>query len=115
MVIGMPLVFLLVLLMAQTALYFHATHIAQATATHALAATRVENGSVAVGESEGQYVLAQLGRSLQDARVVATRGSDRAEVQVSGAAVMVIPFMHIQVRARAAGPVEVFAGGGAAP
>lgn len=110
MTIGMPIVFLLVLTLAQTALYFHAAHVAQAAATHALAAARTENGSAAAGEGQARYVLSQLGPGpLRDTSVAVRRGTQQAEVQVSGVATSVVPFVHILVRARAVGPVEEFA------
>ncbi|MFF4508935.1 TadE/TadG family type IV pilus assembly protein [Streptomyces sp. NPDC001401] len=116
MVIGMPLMFLIVLLLAQTALYFHAAHIAQAAASHALAVARVENGSAAAGENEAQYVLNQIGRGpLHHTQVAVRRGEDRAEVRVSGEATSVVPFVHVSVRARAAGPIEAFEKGGGPP
>ncbi|GAA3838270.1 hypothetical protein GCM10022403_083450 [Streptomyces coacervatus] len=116
MVIGMPLMFLLVLLLAQTALYFHAAHIAQAAASHALAVTRVENGSAAAGEDEAHYVLDQIGRGpLHHTQVAVRRGEDRAEVRVLGEVTSVVPFVRISVSARAAGPVEAFEGRGGQP
>ncbi|MFF4257939.1 TadE family protein [Streptomyces sp. NPDC001663] len=110
MTIGMPLVFLLVLMLAQAALYFHAAHIAQAAASHALAATRVENGSTAAGEGQARYVLSQFGPGpLRNTSIAVRRGTQQAEVRISGVATSVVPFVHIPVCARAVGPVEEFA------
>lgn len=113
----MPLVLTLVLLLAQAALYLHADHIAQATASHALAATRVQGGTPAAGQSEAAYVLDQLGRGpLRDAHITVNRGTEQAEVRVSGTASSVLPFLQLPVRARSVGPVEKFRpGGGAEP
>jgi hypothetical protein len=108
-VIVMPLVLTVVLLLAQAALYMHATHIAQAAAAHALSATRVEDGTVAAGAIEADRVLDQLGRGpLRSAHVTVSRGPERAEVRVDGAASSVLPFLHLPVRAHSAGPTEVF-------
>lgn len=109
MVIVLPLVFMLILLLAQAALWFHATHIAQAAAAHALSATRVERGTAGAGEQEGQRVLGQLGRGpLRNSHVAVDRGAERAEVHVTGTASSVLPFLRLPVGARAAGPVEAF-------
>lgn len=108
----MPLVLTFVLLLAQAALYLHAAHIAQATAAHALSATRVEGGSEAAGRAEAEHVLSQLGRGpLRDVSVTVARGERRAEVHVTGTASGVLPFLHLPVRARAAGPTESFVPG----
>lgn len=40
--------------------------------------------------------------------VQVTRGVDRAEVRITGTASSVVPFLHLPVRAHAAGPVEQF-------
>ncbi|MFD5696495.1 TadE/TadG family type IV pilus assembly protein [Streptomyces lasiicapitis] len=116
MVIVMPLLLTVVLLLAQAALYIHATHIAQTTASHALAATRVHKGSTAAGRSEADRVLDQLGRGpLRGTRVLVDRGTDRAEVRVRGTASSILPFLHLPVRARAVGPIENFKPGVSQP
>ncbi|MFE0104480.1 TadE family protein [Streptomyces sp. NPDC059009] len=109
MVFVLPLLFTIVLLIAQYALWAHATHIAQATAAHSLAAARVEEGTEQDGQREAQRVLDQLGRSaLRGPRVEVERGADRASVRVAGSASAVLPFLHLSVHAQADGPVEVF-------
>lgn len=111
----MPLVLTVVLLLAQAALYLHADHIAQATASHALAATRVQDGTAGAGQNEADYVLDRLGRGpLRDVHVTVNRGEEHAEVQISGTASSVLPFLHLPVRARSAGPLEEFKPGGGA-
>ncbi|MGY6655372.1 TadE/TadG family type IV pilus assembly protein [Amycolatopsis sp. TRM77291] len=119
LVIATPLLLLLILLIAQFALYMHATHIAQAAASKALSAARVSGGSAAAGNAEGQRVLAQLGSGpLQGGVVNAQRGSAEAAVTITGTATSVIPFMILAIHAEAVGPVEKFTpptGAGAAP
>lgn len=108
-VIILPLLFLLVLLIAQVTLWGHASHIAQATASHALAAARVEDGTAQAGRVEGEEILDQLGRGpLRGARISVTRGADRAAVEVEGSASSVVPFLHLPIHAQAAGPLEKF-------
>ncbi|MFI0724346.1 TadE/TadG family type IV pilus assembly protein [Streptomyces sp. NPDC021224] len=105
----LPVLFTLVLLLAQVTVWWHATHIAQATAADALAATRVQGGTAAEGQTEADRVLDQLGRGpLQSVQVSVSRGADSAQVRISGTASSVVPFVHLPVRATAAGPVERF-------
>lgn len=115
----MPLVLTVVLLLAQAALYLHAVHIAQAAASHALSVTRVQDGTAAAGQAEAERVLDQLGRGpLRGTHVTVDRGAESAEVRVTGTAAAVLPFVHLPVRARSAGPIEIFepgADGGAEP
>lgn len=109
LVIVTPLLLLLVLLIAQFALYMHATHIAQAAASEALSAARVSGGSAAAGNTEGQHVLTQLGSGpLRGNSVNVRRGSSQVSVTVTGAVINVLPFATFTVHAEAVGPVEKF-------
>jgi Flp pilus assembly protein TadG len=109
MVIIMPVLLTMVLLLAQATVWWHAAHIAQATAADALAVTRVQNGTAAAGQDEAQRALDQLGRGpLRGAHVTVTRTADGARVEVTGTASSVVPFLHLPVRTHASGPVEQF-------
>lgn len=109
LVIVMPLLLSMVLVIAQWALWAHATHIAQAAASEALSAARVHGGTVAGGQAQAQHVLDQLGRGpLTGPRVSVTRDANRAAVTITGTATSVLPFLRLPVHAEAAGPVEVF-------
>lgn len=105
----LPVLFTLVLLLAQVTVWWHAVHIAQATASDALAATRVQSATTADGRAEADRVLDQLARGpLRSVRVSVTRGPDRAQVTITGTASSVVPFVHLPVHAHATGPVERF-------
>jgi hypothetical protein len=109
LVIAMPVLLLAILLIAQFALYLHATHIAQSAASHALSATRVHGGSAAAGDTAAQRVLSQLGSGpLREPSVTAHRGADHASVTITGTAISVLPFVTFTVHAEAVGPVEEF-------
>jgi Flp pilus assembly protein TadG len=109
MVIIMPALLTMVLLLAQATVWWQAVHIAQTTSAHALSVTRIQDGTVARGQDEAQGVLDQLGRGpLRDAHVNVIRTADRAEVEVTGTATSVVPFLHLPVHTRAVGPVERF-------
>ena len=116
LVIATPVLLLLILLITQLALYMHATHIAQAAASQALSAARVQGGSSAAGSAEAQRVLSQLGRGpLQGSSVNVQRGATQASVAINGTVTNVLPFMTLTVHVEAVGPVEKFVPDGTAP
>src|SRR5262249_42864944 len=81
LVVATPLLLMLILLTAQSALARPASHLAQAAASEALSAARVSGGSAAAGSTEGQRVLAQLGSGpLQGTSVNVQRGATQASV-----------------------------------
>ena len=109
LVIATPLLLLLILTIAQFALYMHATHIAQAAASEALSAARVSGGTAAAGTVEGNRILTQLGNGpLQGTQVDVQRNDSQASVRISGHVSNVIPFLTLTVHAEAVGPVERF-------
>ena len=109
LVISMPLLMLMILLIAQFALWAHATHIAQAAAAQGLAAARVSDGTTATGAAAAHQVLAQLGQGpLRNPQIAVARTAQQATVRITGAATAVVPFLHLRVHGEATGPVEVY-------
>ncbi|WP_255354854.1 TadE/TadG family type IV pilus assembly protein [Frankia sp. R43] len=107
MIFVLPLLFSVVLLLAQVTVWAHARHIAQATASRALAAARADGGSAAAGEQQAQVTLDQLGRSsLTSPEVTVTRDGETATVHIRGTAASVIPGFRVGIDVDAAGPVE---------
>jgi TadE-like protein len=107
LVVTVPVLLLMLMLIAQFALWAHATHIAQAAASQALAAARVHGASAAEGEATARDVLAQLGSGpLHDPHLTITRGPRQCTVEITGDTVSVVPLLVLPVRARAAGPTE---------
>lgn len=112
LVIATPLLMLLLLGIVQFAVWSHATHIAQAAASHGLAASRVTTGTEADGHAAAQSVVDQLADGpLVDAQVEVARGPGAVSVRITGTASQVVPFLNLPVRAEAAGPVERFTSG----
>lgn len=104
-----PLLLLILLTIVQFALWSHATHTAQAAAAEGLAATRVDTGTAADGETRALATITHLGDGpLRDVAVHASRIHDHARVEVTGITATVIPFLRLSVHAEAAGPVERF-------
>jgi Flp pilus assembly protein TadG len=109
LVLAVPGLLLLVLLVAQFAIWAHATHIAQAAASQALSAARVHRASSAEGQAQATAVLGQLGAGpLKNPHAVVNRGPEQSAVEITGRAVPVVPFLDLPVRARATGPTERF-------
>jgi Flp pilus assembly protein TadG len=107
-VIVTPLLLLLILAVIQFALAEQAEHVAQAAATQALAAARVQGGSTTAGQAQADAVLAQLGGSLASPSVTVTRTATQATVTVTGTAATLIPGVRLHVHATVTGPVEEF-------
>ncbi len=112
LVVATPLLLLLILSVIQFAMYEHASEVAQATASQALAATRVVGGTTAAGQAEAEAVLANIGKGLLiGPEVTVSRNATTAQVLVTGSAEDIIPLIHLPVRANASGPLERFVGG----
>jgi hypothetical protein len=93
----------------QFALWQHAIHIADAAAQEGARAARLEGGTAADGAARAREFLAQLSPTiLIHPEVVARRNADTARVEISGEALMVVPGLHLSVRAASQGAVEVF-------
>lgn len=115
LVVATPLLLLLVLLIAQFAVWWHANHVAQAAAAQALAAARAQHATAANGEDQATTVLSQAGREvLRHPRVVVTRTGSRVHVRIEATAERVVPGLSLPVHAVADGPVDrwTVAGGG---
>lgn len=109
LVIATPLLLLALLTIVQLLLWSHATHIAQAGASQALAAARAQDGTPGDGEQAGNRLLADLGAGpLRSPRLDVSRDADRVLVVVHGEAAAVLPGIHLPVHAEAAGSVERF-------
>lgn len=109
LVLAMPLLLLLLLVIAQFTLWLHATHVAQTTASEALAATRVEGGTTASGQAAAERILHQLGSGpLHSPHTTVSRNRDEASVHVEGTVTAVVPFLTLTAVGDASGPVERF-------
>lgn len=107
LVVAAPLLLVLLLAAVQAGVWWHATHIAESVAAHALAAARVQDGTDDTGRAAGDRALAQLaGQVLTGATVAVTRDPQDARVEVTGTAMTVIPGLALPVRAAASGPTE---------
>lgn len=112
LVLVTPLLLVLIMLIAQFALWLHATHIAQAAAAQALSVTRVQGGSVTNGKIQADQVLQQLGGGpLRNPHTEVSRDLTQASVHVEGTVTAVLPFLTLRATGDAVGPVERFTSG----
>jgi hypothetical protein len=103
------LLLLMVMFIAQGAVWMHATHVAQAVASRALEATRVQGGSTAQGQAAAEQAIAALGSDvLRDPRVTITRTATTATVELDATATTVVPGISWPIHTVLTAPVERF-------
>ena len=108
-VLVFPVLLLLLMLIIQFALWYHATDVATAAAQDGVRAARVEGGTGQDGYDRANTLLDEAARSiLQDRKVVVARTTDDARVEVSGTCIALVPFLRLPVRAVAASGTERF-------
>ena len=106
-VLLVPVLLLLILTIIQFALVWHAEQVAQAAASQALSAARIQGGTQGAGQAEAQHILDQVaGASLPTRQITVTRDATTASVRVTGTAESILPFFTLRIHAEAAGPVE---------
>ncbi|WP_153029640.1 TadE/TadG family type IV pilus assembly protein [Amycolatopsis sp. YIM 10] len=109
LVIATPLLLLALLAIIQFAVWSHATHVAQAAASQALAAARTQDGTASAGHTAGLRLLDDLAAGpLRDPHLTVSRGATAVSVSIRGEATAVLPGVHLHVHAEASGEVERF-------
>lgn len=109
LVLVFPALLLIALLVVQSALLWHARHIAQHAAQRGLAASRAQDGTAAGGQAQARRSLAALGsRVLTVPSVTAERTTARTTVRVQGTVIRVLPVPGLRLHASgtASGPTE---------
>ncbi|KPI17629.1 TadE family protein [Actinobacteria bacterium OK074] len=107
LVLVVPVVLLLMLLIVQFALAWHAEHIAQYAAERALAAARVKDATAADGQTQARTSVSQLGGHVLTApSVTVRRTAARATVRVTGTVIPVVPGLRLHASGTASGAVE---------
>jgi Flp pilus assembly protein TadG len=109
LVIVMPVLLLLIMLIVQFGLWYHAAHVAEAAAQEGVRTARVDTGSAPAGQARAQQFVENAAPTLLvDVAVNATRTADTARVEVTGTVRSIVPGMNLPVRAAAESPVELF-------
>lgn len=108
-VIVVPVLLLLIMVVVQFGLWYHAEHVVQAAAQEGVRAARALDGTPADGKERARRFLAVTAASLiKEPAVQATRDDRQAAVEVTGRAVAVIPGLHLGVHGRAVSATEIF-------
>lgn len=105
--IATPLLLLVILLVAQVAVWAHGQHTATTIAEHGLATTRAADGDAAQGQAQAEQVADQLsGQVLTDITISAQRETTNATVQVEATVPSLIPGTRWPVSTQRDSPVE---------
>lgn len=103
-------VLLLILMPIQLAFREHAFQVAQGAARQAVAVAQTRGASDADGVAAAESFLAAAG-NLGHHSVVVTRTVDSVTAEVTGLAPGFVPFVDLEIAARASGPLERFIAG----
>jgi TadE-like protein len=108
MVILMPVLFSVMFLGLQAALFYHARTVAIAAAQEGAQAAGAEIGSASDGIAAGTAFIVAAGGSdvLEDASVSGSRSATQATVTVRGVALSVVPGWSPMVQQSATVPLE---------
>lgn len=105
-----PVLLLLIVMVIQFGLWYHASHVAQAAAAEGVRAARADRAGAADGKARAEDFLTQTGPTVvADPEVIATRDARSARVEVKGRAVMLVPGLRLPIDAVAQSPLEEFA------
>jgi Flp pilus assembly protein TadG len=106
-----PILLLVILLVIQFAMVFHARHVALAAAQSGARVAREQSTGNWKGTSEAkarEYVQ-QIGPELLSGAAASAGGDqDQRWVTVTGTAVRVVPFLSFHVSQRSGGPIECY-------
>lgn len=109
MVILFPVTLLVVLLIVQCGVWYHAADIARAAAQQGVKTASAYGASAGAGQAQADAVLNENGRSLiQGTTVTPYRDGMLARVTVTGTALTVVPVLHLSIQETATAPVEAF-------
>jgi Flp pilus assembly protein TadG len=107
--IVLPVVFFLIMLIAQWAIVWHARSVTEAAAQEGLRTTQAYQSTAAAGRADTIAYLGQVApHSLPRPAVTVTRNGTSATVTVTAHVASVIPFGHFTVTETASGPVETY-------
>ena len=110
-VLVFPVLLLLLMLIIQFALWYHASDLANAAAQDGARAARVEGATAADGATRANQLLDQTGRSiLQGRHVSVQRGPDITRVDVRGSCIQLVPFLRLPVHVVVESTTERFRG-----
>ncbi len=109
MVILFPVTLLVVLLIIQFGVWYHAAAIARAAAQQGVKTASAYGASAAAGQAQTDSVLNDNGGSLlQGTTVTPFRDATQARMTVTGTALTVVPILRLPIHETVTAPVEAF-------
>jgi len=113
-VLLMPVLVVTLLAIVQTALFAHASGLAEAAAREGTRTARLTGDPGAGRQRASDFLAAHGAQVVLDPVVDASAAGGVASVRVSGRAVSLLPMFVLPIAASSSGPVEVFTPAGAA-
>ncbi|WP_345731480.1 TadE/TadG family type IV pilus assembly protein [Cryptosporangium minutisporangium] len=102
-----PLLLLLLMLVVQAALGWHAVHVADATVTRAADAARLSGATDTDGQTAADALTQQLGSGLlTDVQVTVSRTDGQVTVELTASTPTVVPGLTWTVHRHATAPIE---------
>jgi Flp pilus assembly protein TadG len=111
LVLTVPVLLLLIMLILQFGLYWHANHVAQAAAQEGVRAARMSDGSAETGRERAQaFVTSAAPTLLHNVDITASRDTQTAAVHVHATVQAVVPGLSLAVDVESRSPTEHFQG-----
>jgi hypothetical protein len=110
-VLVFPVVLLLLMVVFQFALWYHASELATAAAQDGVRAAGADGGTAQSGVDRATILLDETGRSLlQHRQVLVTRSAGSARLEVRAVCISLVPGLHLPIDAVATSAAERFVG-----
>jgi Flp pilus assembly protein TadG len=104
-----PVLLLLIMVVIQFGLWYHASHVAEAAAQQGAGVARVEAATAADGRTSAQQFMADAAGALVDhVTVLSTRDNQVVRVVVDGTVHSIVPGLNLHVHGEATSPIERF-------
>jgi Flp pilus assembly protein TadG len=111
LVLTVPVLLLLIMLIVQFGLYWHANHVAQAAAQEGVRAARMADGTAETGRERARaFVTSAAPTLLHDVDITASRNTQTAGVHVHATVQAVVPGLSLAVDVESRSPTEHFHG-----
>lgn len=107
--ITVPVMFLLVMFIAQWAIVWHSNHVVQAAAQEGLRTAEAYRSTAAAGKADAEAFLHQVApHAISGVVVTVGRTATTVTVHIHATVMSATPLGHYTVDATAAGPVEAY-------
>ena len=111
MVLAVPVLMLLILIVIQFGLWYHASHVAESAAQEGARAARLHDATNEDGVNRArQFIDAAASSLLSDVDVSVARDTETVRGEVQGKVQAIIPGISLPVSAEAESPIESFRG-----